>query len=74
MKVREHTRIKGKFHDLRKTFVSYFVMSGGSLEHLREILGHEDYSTVKMYETLSTGNVKLHKDKMGFSPVKSVRI
>jgi integrase len=59
--MRKRTEIKGRFHDLRKTFASYYVMNGGSLERLREILGHEDYGTVKIYETLSPDS--LHRDK-----------
>jgi integrase len=60
-KMRNRTGIKGRFHDFRKTFASYYVMNGGSLERLREILGHEDYGTVEIYETFSPDS--LHRDK-----------
>ncbi len=39
-----------RFHDLRHTFSSHFVMSGGDLISLKEILG---YSTLKMVERYS---------------------
>jgi integrase len=39
-----------RFHDLRHTFASHFVMSGGDLMSLKELLGH---STLKMVERYS---------------------
>jgi integrase len=39
-----------RFHDLRHTFASHYVMSGGDLISLKEILGH---STLKMVERYS---------------------
>ena len=39
-----------RFHDLRHTFASHYVMSGGDLISLKEFLGH---STLKMVERYS---------------------
>lgn len=32
-----------RFHDLRHSYASYFVMAGGSLNHLRQILGQQEH-------------------------------
>jgi integrase len=42
-----------KFHDLRHTFASHFVMRGGSLKALQEMLGHADIKTTMRYAHLS---------------------
>ncbi len=60
-KFRVRTGIKIRFHDLRSTYASYYVMGGGSLMVLKEILGHEDIQTTMIYATLS--REVLHKDK-----------
>ncbi len=65
-RMRARTGIKGTFHDLRKTFASYYVMNGGSLARLMEILGHEDYETVQIYETLSPESLHRYKNIVGF--------
>jgi integrase len=39
-----------RFHDLRHTFASHFIMNGGSVSELQSILGH---STVRMTERYS---------------------
>lgn len=36
-------------HILRHTFASHFIMNGGSLKVLQEILGHEDIKTKMIY-------------------------
>jgi integrase len=46
-----------RFHDLRHTFSSHFVMRGGSLKSLQEILGHSDYKTTQRYSHLSPAHL-----------------
>ncbi|MBW2471181.1 MAG: tyrosine-type recombinase/integrase, partial [Deltaproteobacteria bacterium] len=41
------------FHDLRHTFASHFVMAGGSLRALQQILGHNKIETTMRYAHLS---------------------
>ncbi|MBI5578783.1 MAG: site-specific integrase [Deltaproteobacteria bacterium] len=48
-----------RFHDLRHTFASHFIMRGGDLKALQEILGHSDIKTTMRYAHLS----KAHKAK-----------
>jgi len=42
-----------KFHDLRHTFSSHFIMRGGSLKELQEILGHKKIEMTMRYAHLS---------------------
>lgn len=35
-----------RFHDLRHTFASHFMMNGGDLYTLKEILGHKELDTI----------------------------
>jgi len=52
-------KIEGKekryicFHDLRHTFASHWMMSGGDVFRLKEILGHADVSMTMRYSHLS---------------------
>jgi integrase len=48
-----------RFHDLRHTFASHFLMNGGDLYTLKEILGHKDITTTSLYLTITTE----HKSK-----------
>lgn len=43
-----------RFHDLRHTFASWWVQSGGSLLSLRDILGHSSLQMVQRYAHLNT--------------------
>ncbi len=42
-----------RFHDLRHTYASHFMMNGGDIFHLKEILGHSDIKTTMRYAHLS---------------------
>ncbi len=44
---------KIRFHDLRHTYASHFMMNGGDIYHLKEILGHSDIKTTMRYAHLS---------------------
>ncbi len=41
------------FHDLRHTFASHYLMRGGSLKNLQQILGHKDIKMTMRYAHLS---------------------
>lgn len=47
-----------RFHDLRHSFASNFVMSGGDLFTLQGILGHQDYRTTQRYSHLSRSHFR----------------
>lgn len=44
---------KIRFHDLRHTYASHFMMNGGDIYHLKEILGHSDMLMTQRYAHLS---------------------
>ncbi|HPH53970.1 MAG TPA: site-specific integrase [Bacteroidales bacterium] len=44
-----------RFHDLRHTFASHFLMKGGDLLSLKEILGHSSLKMVERYAHLASG-------------------
>ena len=50
-----------RFHDLRHTFASHYVMEGGSIKSLQEIPGHKDISMTMRYAHLSE---EYARDKM----------
>ena len=41
-----------RFHDLRHTFASHFVMNGGSLYDLQKLLGHARFEETQRYAHL----------------------
>lgn len=57
---------KIKFHDLRHTFASNFVMRGGSILSLKEILGHSDINTTMMYAHLAPSYLEEEINRLDF--------
>jgi integrase len=47
-----------RFHDLRHTFASHFIMRGGSLKDLQEILGHKSMTMTLRYAHLTQEHKK----------------
>ncbi|MBN1348962.1 site-specific integrase [candidate division KSB1 bacterium] len=45
-----------RFHDLRHTFASHYIMNGGDLLALKEILGHSDLKMVQRYAHLASSH------------------
>lgn len=43
-----------RFHDLRHTFASHFMMNGGNIYTLQKILGHKDIQTTMIYAHLDS--------------------
>jgi integrase len=52
------------FHDLRHTFASHWVMSGGDLYVLKDILGHKSISMTQRYAHLSPTFKRTMVDRM----------
>ena len=53
-----------RFHDLRHTFASHYVMKGGSIKSLQEILGHKDITMTMRYAHLSEDYTRDMMEKM----------
>ena len=51
------------FHDCRHHFASWFMMRGGNLLALREILGHRDIKLTARYAHLSPGHLRTEIEK-----------
>ena len=52
-----------RWHDLRQHFASWFMMRGGQLEALREILGHRDIKMTLRYSHLAPGHLRAEMEK-----------
>lgn len=53
------TRIR--FHDVRHSFASHFVMRGGGLYELSTLLGHSGVETAKRYAHLASDYLQKHE-------------
>jgi integrase len=53
-----------RFHDLRHTFASYYMMSGGELYTLSKILGHKDLKMTQRYAKLSSKFIDGERGRM----------
>jgi integrase len=51
-------KIKGlRFHDLRHTFASWYMMNGGDLYELAKILGHSNIKMTERYAKLARHHI-----------------
>ncbi len=55
-----------RLHDLRHTFASHWVMNGGSLEDLKEVLGHSTIAMTQKYAHLSPDHLALKANTVSF--------
>ncbi len=55
-----------RFHDLRHTFASNFVMNGGDIRVLQELLGHKSITVTEMYAHLSPDYLQGATDILAF--------
>jgi integrase len=54
----ERAKIRGfRFHDLRHTFASWYMMSGGDLYELSKLLGHSNIKTTERYADLARAHI-----------------
>jgi integrase len=53
-----------RFHDLRHTFASHYMMRGGNLYDLKEILGHSDIAMTMRYAHLSPHHLRAGVQKL----------
>jgi integrase len=53
-----------RFHDLRHTFASHYMMSGGHPYTLSNILGHKDLTMTQRYAKLSPRYIEGERDRM----------
>ena len=65
---------KIRFHDLRHTYASHFMMNGGDIYHLKEILGHSDISTTMRYAHLSKSFLVDKADTVCFRTENVIRV
>ncbi len=56
-----------KFHDTRHTFASHYMMNGGSIIDLKELLGHSNLRETMGYTHLSKEHLQEATKFMGFS-------
>jgi site-specific recombinase XerD len=57
--------IKGfRFHDLRHTFASQYMMGGGNLYTLAKLLGHRDIKMTQRYADLAPDYIDAERDRL----------
>jgi integrase len=55
-----------RFHDIRHTYASHFIMNGGDIYVLQKLLGHSDIATTMIYAHLDEGFLKQATEIISF--------
>jgi integrase len=55
-----------RFHDLRHTFASHFLMGGGNIYDLQRILGHSSVQVTERYTHLMPEHLRGKTEVLGF--------
>lgn len=58
-----------RFHDLRHTFASHFMMKGGNIYDLQKILGHSNITMTQKYAHLSPSHLSRATEILNFSEI-----
>lgn len=56
-----------RFHDLRHTYASHFLMNGGTIYTLQKLLGHQDIVTTQIYAHLDRAYLQEASSIVSFS-------
>ncbi len=56
-----------RVHDLRHTYASHFIMSGGTLAELQALLGHSSPQMTQRYAHLSPGFLESKANRVSFT-------
>ena len=57
-----------RFHDLRHTFASHFMMNGGNIYDLQKILGHTTLEMTQLYAHMSPAHLAEAIQIVAFKP------
>lgn len=60
-----------RFHDMRHTFASHFMMNGGNIYDLQKILGHSTLEMTQRYAHMSPDHLEKAIQVVSFSPDES---
>jgi integrase len=53
-------------HDLRHTYASHYMMNGGKMDDLKELMGHSDANTTRKYVHLSLNHLTAKSELVSF--------
>ncbi|MGZ3695749.1 MAG: tyrosine-type recombinase/integrase, partial [Bdellovibrionota bacterium] len=57
-----------RFHDMRHTFASHFMMNGGNIYDLQKLLGHSTLEMTQRYAHMSPDHLEKAIQIVSFSP------